>query len=69
MKFDRIRHLKRVGQRKHIATTNTNKSRIKTRNLSPWAPYRSSFYRFVNLMDPGSLQQDLQGLTDMEEKC
>ena len=42
MKFERIRHLKRVGQRKNIATTNTNKSRIKTR-LALWAPYRSSF--------------------------
>ena len=67
MKFDRIRHLKRVGQRKHIATTNTNKSRIKTRN--PVGPVSQLFYRFVNLMDPGSLQPDLQGLTDMEEKC
>ena len=43
MKLDRIRHLKRVGQRKNIGTTNTNKSRIKTRNLALWAPYRSYF--------------------------
>ena len=32
-------------------------------------PVSQLFYRFVNLMDPGSLQLDLQGLTDMEEKC
>ena len=32
-------------------------------------PVSQLSYRFVNLMDPLSLQLDLQGLTDMEEKC
>ena len=53
MKFDHIRHLKRVGQRKNIATTNTNKDK----KPGLVGPVSQLFYCFVNLMDPGLYNQ------------